>query len=86
MNKMSIQISDSQKEFLAARAAQEGLGSPSDYVQELIRAAEKRNAWAALETAMQVGFDSGEPIEVTEDSCQEKKARFIANHPEVGQK
>ena len=80
MATLSIQISDSQKDFLAARAAQEGLDSPSDFVQQLIRAAEQRGAWAALEKEIQLGIESGESIPLGEISWQDKKARLLAKH------
>ncbi|MCI0681527.1 MAG: hypothetical protein L0Y71_05445 [Gemmataceae bacterium] len=84
MNTLSIEVSDSQKAFLEAQAAKEGLGSPSDYVQELIRAAERQKAWLLLEVEMQRSLDSGEAVPITESSWAEKRASFLRRHPEAG--
>lgn len=84
MNKLSVEVSDSQKAFLEAEAATEGLGSPSDYVQALIRAAERQKAWTLLEREIQRGLDSGDAVPITDASWAEKKARFLQKHPEAG--
>ena len=84
MNTLTIQVSDSQKKFLENQAAQEGLASPSDYVRELIRDAEKRKAWAKLEQEIQLGLDSGEPMPMTESHWKQKKAAFVRRHPKAG--
>lgn len=84
MNTLSIEISDSQREFLERQAAQEGLPSPGDYIQELIRAAQKRKAWALLEKEIEKGLESGEPILADDAYWDEKKARFLKKHPEAG--
>ena len=80
MNTLSIQVSESQIAFLCAQAAQEGWQSPSDYVQELIRTAERRKAWDALKLEMEKGIASGEPIAVTDSHWEGKKSRLSANH------
>jgi|RhiMetdeSRZDD1v2_1073273.scaffolds.fasta_scaffold917142_2 Arc/MetJ-type ribon-helix-helix transcriptional regulator len=84
MNRLSVEVSDSQKAFLEAQAAKEGLRSPSDYVQELIRAAERQKAWALLEKEIQRGLDSGDAVPITDASWAEKRARFLQKHPEAG--
>jgi antitoxin ParD1/3/4 len=58
MNAVNVPLSDDLREFVEAEVAAGGYESPSSYIQDLIRAAEKRKAEARLETLLLEGLNS----------------------------
>ena len=60
MQSMNISLSDPMKQFVDAQVTQGRYGSASEYVRELIRADEKRNAEEELEAKLLEGMNSAE--------------------------
>jgi antitoxin ParD1/3/4 len=78
MATMNISLPDTLKEFVEQQVAEGGYETMSEYVQELICAAQKRKAEETLEALMLEGLDSGEPIEVTQEYWEKKWADAVA--------
>lgn len=51
--------------------------STSEYFRDLVRGDQKRHAQERLETLLIEGLESGEPIDVTEDYVQKKRADLM---------
>jgi antitoxin ParD1/3/4 len=67
MTSMNISLPEAMKEYIEAKVAAGGYGTVSEYIRELVRAAQKREAEEKLEALLLEGINSGEPIEVTPD-------------------
>ena len=77
METMNIALSAEMKEFVQSEVAQGGYSSASEYVRRLIREERKRKAEERLEALLLEGLNSGDPIEVTEEWWQQKRAELI---------
>jgi antitoxin ParD1/3/4 len=62
---MNISLSDRLKEFVAEQVRSGRYSSVSEYVRELIREDEKRQAQKRLEELLMEGLRSGGPTEMT---------------------
>jgi antitoxin ParD1/3/4 len=80
MTTMNISLPENLKEFVESVIAKDGYGTASEYVRELIREDEKRRTQERLEKLLLEGLESGEPIEITADYWQKKRAALIAKH------
>jgi antitoxin ParD1/3/4 len=67
MATMNISLPDPMKEFVEARAKEEGLGTVSEYVRSLIREEQKRQAKRALEAKLREGLESGPAAPLTRE-------------------
>lgn len=77
---MNISLPDTLRSFVEERVNNSGYGNVSEYVRELIRADQKRQAEERLEILLLEGINSGEPIKVTPEYVREKKERLLARH------
>jgi antitoxin ParD1/3/4 len=74
---MNVALPEALKQYVLQQVAAGGYSTASEYVRELIRADQKQKARQKLEALLLEGLDSGEPIEVTPQYWQEKKARLL---------
>jgi antitoxin ParD1/3/4 len=65
METMNIALPKPMKVFVQSQVAQRGYSSASEYIRELIRAAQDERAWTALEAEILKGLQSGKPTPMT---------------------
>jgi antitoxin ParD1/3/4 len=58
MTTLSLTLTDSLKEFVETQATAAGFASPSDYVEALLREAQKRQAWVKVEALIVEGMQT----------------------------
>lgn len=76
MAQMNISIPDQLKSWAEGRVAEGRHSSTSDYVRDLIRRdQEEEEAWRALKTAVDEGFESPETDATTDEIFAEALAR-----------
>ncbi len=73
---MNIALPESMKHFVQERVTADRCSSVSEYVRDLIRADQKREATERIDALLLEGLESGEPIPVTPEYCEEKKRRL----------
>ena len=82
MQTMNISLPDQLKEFVDDQVGSGRYSSVSEYVRDLIRGDEKRQAQERLEAMLMEGIQSGEPTEMTRqdwaDIRQEALKQFKA--------
>lgn len=83
---MNIALPDTLRSYIEERVNTGGYGNTSEYVRELIRADQKRQAEEKLEALLLEGINSGEPIKVTPEYVKEKLERLLAKHESKTQK
>jgi antitoxin ParD1/3/4 len=72
MVKLNVSIPEDLTDFLSRETARRGLGSPEDYLTQLLKDAQRREvAHRDLEAKLIEGLDSGEPVEANEDFWRE---------------
>ena len=76
MTTMNISLPDALKAFVDDQIAKGGYSSASEYVRELIRNAQRQAAQQRLEAALLEGLESGEPLPVTAEFWQERRAEL----------
>jgi len=77
---MNISVPESMKTFIEAEVSNNGYGTASEYVRELVRDAKKRKAEERLEALLLEALDSGKPIKVTPEYWENKKAALMAKY------
>ena len=75
---MNIALPEAMKQFVHEQVAQGGYTSASEYVRELIRDAQKRQAQEELEALLIEGLNSGPSVEVDEKFWKELRDRSEA--------
>jgi antitoxin ParD1/3/4 len=83
MATIHVSLTEAQKEFIDAQIAESGHASADAYIQELLREAQKRKAWANVETLVLEGLESGPPIHVTAEFWDERRRALRDKYPEV---
>ena len=78
MTTMNISLPDAMKAFVDAQVNGGGYSSASEYVRELVRAEQKRQAREALELELLDALKSGESVEVTPEMIEETHRRLRA--------
>jgi antitoxin ParD1/3/4 len=76
MQTMNISLPDPMKEFVEKQVAEGGYSSASEYVRELVRGAQKRQAREKLEEMMLDSLNSGDSIKVTPQMFDEIRQRL----------
>jgi antitoxin ParD1/3/4 len=83
MTMLNISLPESMQAFIEAQTAARGLNNPSDYVQELIREAQRTHEQAELEARLLSRLEAlerGEGREMTSDDWEALKARLRMHH------
>ncbi len=84
METMNIDLPESMKQFVQARVRGGGYSSTSEYVRDLIRADQRRQAEGRIDALLLDGLDSGDPIPVSPDYCEVKKRKLAERMGGVG--
>lgn len=80
METMNIALPGPMKAFVQAEVASGAYGSASEYIRDLIRAAQKHKAHQRLEEMLAEGLGSGEPVEVTTAYGKENRRKLTRAH------
>ncbi len=75
MTTMNISLPESLRRFVETEVTNGGYGNTSEYVRELIRGAQKRQAQEKLEELLLEGLNSGDRIEADDAYWKELRAR-----------
>lgn len=70
MTTMNISLPDELKDFVEEQIQKGGFSSVSEYVRDLIRAAQKRAAQERLEALLLEGLESGDATPMTADDWE----------------
>jgi antitoxin ParD1/3/4 len=73
MNTMNIAIPEQLKSFVQRQVERRGYSSVSEYVRDLIRGDQERQAIALLEAEFLKGLDSGPATPMTKQDWQEMR-------------
>ena len=79
MDNISIELSESLREFVEDRVAEGGYDSVDEYVHDLIRA-DKVRATGRLEAEILKGIESGPPTPLTRQDWDELRSRIRSRH------
>jgi antitoxin ParD1/3/4 len=74
MTTLNISLPDAMRAFIDEEIARGEYSTASEYIRRLIRDDQKRVAEDRLERLLQEGLESGEPVEISDESWQRKKA------------
>ena len=77
MQSMNISLPDPLKAFVDGQVAEGRYSSVSEYVRDLIRDDEKRNAQEKLEALLIEGIQSGEATEMTRQDWSDIRAEAL---------
>ena len=80
MTSLNISLPSSLKEFVETQVQESGFSTPSEYIRNLVRDDQKRRAEEKLEALLLEDLNSGEPIEITPEYWEKKRAQLIERH------
>ena len=80
MASLNISLPQTMKDFVEGQVRSAGFSTPSEYIRALIRHDQKRRTEEKLEALLLEGLQSGEPIEITPEHWERKRAQLIARH------
>jgi antitoxin ParD1/3/4 len=74
MTTLNISLPEAMRVFIDEEIARGEFSTASEYIRHLIREDQKRVAQARLERLLLEGLESGEPVEISDEWWQRKKA------------
>lgn len=77
---LTITLPESMKEFIERETAEGHFATPSEYVRDLVEEALDRKNEERLEKLLLESLDSGEPIKVTPEYWEKKRAELTAKY------
>lgn len=80
MATMNISLPDDLKAFVDAQVAEQGYGSTSEYLRELIRRNRREQAAETLRKLIAEGLASGSAGEVTADTFEQMRDELRSRH------
>jgi antitoxin ParD1/3/4 len=80
MASLNISLPQNLKDFVEGQVEASGFSTPSEYVRALIRDDQKRRAEEKLEALLLEGLNSGEPIDITPEYWERKRAQLFERH------
>ena len=80
METMNIALPKPMKEFVQSQVAERGYSSTSEYIRELIRAAQDERTWSALEAEILKGLQSGKPTLMTREDWKAIRQEVRRRH------
>jgi antitoxin ParD1/3/4 len=83
---MNISLPPALKQWVDGQIELGGFSTASEYIRQLIRDEQKRQARLAVEAKLQEAIDSGEPVPVTAKTWQETNQRVAARLQAVSRK
>lgn len=85
MTTLNILLPDFMQAFVAEQVAKGGYSNASEYIHHLISQAHKQAQQEQLEAMLLDGLESGEPIEVTDEWWEQKRAQLVQRFPQQKQ-
>jgi antitoxin ParD1/3/4 len=76
MQTMNISLPDPMKQYVEEQVTAGAYSSASEYVRELVRADQKRQAKEELEQILLSAINSGDPIDVTPEMIDQVRNRL----------
>jgi antitoxin ParD1/3/4 len=76
MQTMNISLPDPMKQYVEEQVTAGAYSSASEYVRELVRADQKRQAKEELEQVLLSAINSGDPIDVTPQMIEQVRDRL----------
>ena len=80
MSSLNISLPQQLKDFVEERVKVGGYSTPSEYVRELLREDQKRQAAQRLEALLLDGVASGIPIEANAEYWETKRRQLLERH------
>lgn len=80
MASLNISLPQTMKDFVEGQVESAGFSTPSEYIRALIRDDQKRRTEEKLEALLLEGLNSGEPIEITPEYWERKRAQLVERH------
>lgn len=80
MTTLNISLPDSMRTFVSEQIAKGGYSTASEYVRQLIREAQEREAQKRLESLLLEALESGKFEEVTDEWWQRKRAALVEGY------
>ncbi len=80
MTQLKVSLPEPLGEFVVAQAAKSGQPSAEEYVTSLVQEARRREIRKEIEAKLIEGLESGEPVPVTPEYWEEKKAKLLKRH------
>ena len=77
MTTLNISLPESMRAFIEQQIAQGGYSTASEYIRGLIRGDQKRTAEKRVEALLPEGLQSGEPVEISDQWWNQKKADLV---------
>ena len=77
MTSLNISLPESLKKYVEVQVSAGGYSTPSEYLRELLRQDQKQRAEEKLEALLLEGLNSGEPIEITPEYWERKRAQLV---------
>lgn len=74
---LNISLPQTMKDFVEGQVESAGFGTPSEYIRALIRDDQKGRSEENLEAFLLEGLNSGEPIEITPEYWERKRAQLV---------
>ena len=74
---VNISLPDQMKSYIDERLTEGRFSSTSEYFRDLVREDQQRRASERLETLLLEGLESGEPVDVTDEYIQQKRADLM---------
>jgi antitoxin ParD1/3/4 len=80
MTTMNISLPDAMKEFVDAQVCERGYSTSSEYVRDLIRCDQVKQAEQRLAVLLREGLESGDAIPVGGSYWDDKREAFLKRH------
>lgn len=80
MTSLNISLPQALKDYVESRVSAGGYSTPSEYLRELVRQDQRRQAEERLEGLLLDGLASGEPIEITPEYWERKRRQLVERH------
>ncbi|NQU22574.1 MAG: type II toxin-antitoxin system ParD family antitoxin [Candidatus Nealsonbacteria bacterium] len=77
MSTLNMSLPESMRAFILSKVAEGGYSTASEYIRGLVREDQKRTAEERIEALLLEGLDSGDPVEISDQWWQRKKAEML---------
>jgi antitoxin ParD1/3/4 len=75
---LNVSVPDQMKAYIDERLKGGDFSTTSEYVRSLVREDQQRRIRERIDALLLQGLDSGEPVEVTDEYLQSKRAELLA--------
>lgn len=80
VNSPNIPLPEALKDYLERRVSAGGNSTPREYLRELVRQYQRRQAEERLEGSLLDGLASGEPSEITPEYWEGKRSQLVEHY------